>query len=43
MVEAEGKEEKEAAENNKRCEKTREAKGTIYRRRRQPLTSNHGH
>jgi hypothetical protein len=33
---------KQAVENSKRYEK-RGGKGTIYRRRRQPLTSNHGH
>jgi hypothetical protein len=43
MVEADGREEREETENNKGCEKNQRSKGVIYRKERQPLTSNRGH
>jgi hypothetical protein len=43
MVEAEGKEEREAAEEQRRMWKSQRDNDVIYRRRRQPLTSNRGH
>jgi hypothetical protein len=42
MVEAKGREEREATENSERCEKARD-NDVIYRRGRKPLTSNRGH
>jgi hypothetical protein len=43
MVETKGREEKQVAENSKRCEKAGEAKALFIEEEKQLLVSNHGH
>jgi hypothetical protein len=43
MAEADGREEKEAVKNSEEMWKNQRGNDVIYRRERQPLTSNRGH
>jgi hypothetical protein len=43
MAEADGREEKDAVKNSEEMRKNQRGNDVIYRRERQPLTSNHGH